>query len=227
MSGRAWTGDRGSRGEPGWDEPGRAEPGRAEAGRAEAGRAEAGRAEAGRAEAGRAEAGRWPELEAALAVVNRDVRATLTLPGREPLTLMVVPDPDGFDGDQVYVAMADGRSHGNPVHSDDLEEGAEPEPEPGDAAAVLTVVAEAAQETLMELLWQVWPLCREHGTGMHPRPAGTSGDWRPGETAAVGPPVWWCRGGRAGDCHDASLIGELADTLPGKERRALRRRGRR
>ncbi|UWW95872.1 hypothetical protein GO605_09315 [Streptomyces murinus] len=158
-------------------------------------------------------------------MVNRDVRATLTLPGREPLILMVVPDPDGFDGDQVYVAMADGRSHGNPVHSDDLEEGAEPEP--GDAAAVLTVVAEAAQETLMELLWQVWPLCREHGTGMHPRPAGTSGEWYPGETAAVGPPVWWCRGGRAGDCHDASLIGELADTLPGKERRALRRRGRR
>ncbi|MFH9940496.1 hypothetical protein ACH4OT_14400 [Streptomyces murinus] len=205
MSGRAGTGDRGRRGEPG--------------------RGEAGRAEAGRPEAGRAEAGRWPELEAALAVVNRDVRATLTLPGREPLILMVVPDPDGFDGDQVYVAMADGRSHGNPVHSDDLEEGAEPEP--GDAAAVLTVVAEAAQETLMELLWQVWPLCREHGTGMHPRPAGTSGDWYPGETAAAGPPVWWCRGGRAGDCHDASLIGELADTLPGKERRALRRRGRR
>ncbi|CAL2071022.1 MULTISPECIES: hypothetical protein [Streptomyces] len=205
MSGRAGTGDRGCRGEPGRGEPGWAE--------------------AGRAEAGRAEAGRWPELEAALAVVNRDVRATLTLPGREPLILMVVPDPDGFDGDQVYVAMADGRSHGNPVHSDDLEEGAEPEP--GDAAAVLTVVAEAAQETLMELLWQVWPLCREHGTGMHPRPAGTSGDWYPGETAAAGPPVWWCRGGRAGDCHDASLIGELADTLPGKERRALRRKGRR
>ncbi|MGW4889874.1 hypothetical protein [Streptomyces murinus] len=205
MSGRAGTGDRGRRGEPERGEPGRAE--------------------AGRGEAGRGEAGRWPELEAALAVVNRDVRATLTLPGREPLILMVVPDPDGFDGDQVYVAMADGRSHGNPVHSDDLEEGAEPEP--GDAAAVLTVVAEAAQETLMELLWQVWPLCREHGTGMHPRPAGTSGDWYPGETAAAGPPVWWCRGGRAGDCHDASLIGELADTLPGKERRALRRRGRR
>ncbi|MGM0346013.1 hypothetical protein [Streptomyces sp. Adlamb9] len=197
MSGRAGTGDRGCRGEPGRGEP------------------------------GWAEAGRWPELEAALAVVNRDVRATLTLPGREPLILMVVPDPDGFDGDQVYVAMADGRSHGNPVHSDDLEEGTEPEPEPGDAAAVLTVVAEAAQETLMELLWQVWPLCREHGTGMHPRPAGTSGEWYPGETAAVGPPVWWCRGGRAGDCHDASLIGELADTLPGKERRALRRKGRR
>ncbi|MGM9468495.1 hypothetical protein [Streptomyces murinus] len=205
MSGRAGTGDRGRRGEPGWGEPRQAEP--------------------GQAEAGRAEAGRWPELEAALAVVNRDVRATLTLPGREPLILMAVPDPDGFDGDQVYVAMADGRSHGNPVHSDDPEEGAEPEPV--DAAAVLTVVAEAAQETLMELLWQVWPLCREHGTGMHPRPAGTSEDWCPGETAAAGPPVWWCRGGRAGDCHDASLIGELADTLPGKERRALRRKGRR
>ncbi|WP_346017370.1 hypothetical protein [Streptomyces sp. SID6137] len=210
MSGGAGTGDRGGRGE--------------------SGRGELGRAEAGRGESARAEAGRWPELEAALAVVNRDVRATLTLPGREPLILMVTPAPDGAagsygsygssGGQEVYVAMADGRSHGNPVHAGDLEEGAPQEP--GDAATVLSVVAEAAQETVMELLWQVWPLCREHGIGMHPRPAGTSEDWCPGETAAAGPPVWWCRGGRNGGCHDASPIGELADTLPGKERRALR-----
>ncbi|MFJ3646637.1 hypothetical protein [Streptomyces murinus] len=199
-------------------------------GRGEAGRGELGRAEAGRGESGRAEAGRWPELEAALAVVNRDVRATL--PGQEPLILMVTPAPDGSygsygssGGQEVYVAMADGRSHGNPVHAGDLEEGAPQEP--GDAATVLSVVAEAAQETVMELLWQVWPLCREHGIGMHPRPAGTSEDWCPGDSAAAGPPVWWCRGGGNGGCHDASPIGELADTLPGKERRALRRGGRR
>ncbi|MEU6465141.1 hypothetical protein [Streptomyces sp. NPDC046976] len=180
-----------------------------------------------RAEPERAEPGRWPELEAALAVVNRDVRATL--PGQEPLILMVIPAPDGaagpYGGQEVYVAMADGRSHGSPVHTDDLVEDAPREP--GDAATVLSVVAEAAQETVMELLWQVWPLCREHGTGVHPRPAGTSEDWYPGETATAGPPVWWCRGGRTGGCHDASPIGELADTLPGKERRALRRGRRR
>ncbi|MEV7503768.1 hypothetical protein [Streptomyces sp. NPDC093018] len=209
MSGGAGTGDRGRRAEPPRAEPERAEP------------------------------GRWPELEAALAVVNRDVRATL--PGQEPLILMVTPAPDeaagtygssssygscgSYGGQEVYVAMADGRSHGSPVHTDDLAEDAPREP--GDAATVLSVVAEAAQETVMELLWQVWPLCREHGTGVHPRPAGTSEDWYPGETAAGGPPVWWCRGGRTGDCHDASPIGELADTLPGKERRALRRGRRR
>ncbi|WDO05673.1 hypothetical protein ME763_08365 [Streptomyces murinus] len=222
MSGGAGTGDRGCRGCRGC---------RGEPRRGEAGQAEAGRGEAGQGEAGRGEAGRWPELEAALAVVNRDVRATL--PGQEPLILMVTPAPDGAAGSdgsyggQVYVAMADGRSHGNPVHAGDLEEGGGAPPEPGDAATVLSVVAEAAQETVMELLWRVWPLCREHGTGMHPRPAGTSEDWCPDETAAAGPPVWWCRGGRNGGCHDASPIGELADTLRGKERRALRRGGRR
>ncbi|MFE9417778.1 hypothetical protein ACFYMX_19375 [Streptomyces griseofuscus] len=210
MTGGAGTGDVGCRGE--------------------AGRAEPERGEARQDEAGQDEAGRWPGLEAALAVVNRDVRATL--PGQEPLILMVTPAPDGaagstgsYGGQEVYVAMADGRSHGNPVHAGDLEEGAPPEP--GDAATVLSVVAEAAQETVMELLWQVWPLCREHGIGMHPRPASTSEDWCPGEPAAAGPPVWWCRGGRTGGCHDASPIGELADTLRGKERRALRRGRRR
>ncbi|MFY4723669.1 hypothetical protein [Streptomyces sp. LaBMicrA B280] len=162
------------------------------------------------AEPERAEPGRWPALEAALAVVNRDVRATL--PGQGPLILMAAPAPDGFDGEQVYVAMADGRWHGNPVHSDDLEEGAPPEP---GEAGVLRVVAEAAQETVVELLWRVWPLCREHGTGMHPRPAGTSEDWYPGESGTAGPPVWWCRGGRGGGCHDASPIGELAGPCGG------------
>ncbi|MFI1566145.1 hypothetical protein ACH4ZX_24335 [Streptomyces sp. NPDC020490] len=177
----------------------------------------------------RAEPGEWPKLEAALAVVDRDLAATL--PGHDALVLMVVPSrrpasPGGTDdGDQVYVAMADGRWHGNQVNACDLEEGDPPEPD--EAATVLTVVAAAAQETVMELLWQVWPTCREHRIGMHPRPAGTAEDWYQGETDAAGPPVWWCRGGPDGDCHDAAPVGELAATLPGKQRRALRRSERR
>ncbi|MBT2412434.1 hypothetical protein J7I94_17975 [Streptomyces sp. ISL-12] len=169
-------------------------------------------------EPGPAEPGQWPELEAALAVVNRDV--TATLPGQEPLILVVVPSgepplPNGTDGGYVHVALPDGRWHGNPVNAYDPEEGDAPEPD--DAATVLTVVAEAAQETVMELLRQVWPTCREHNTGTHVRPAGTTADdWYQDEAGAPGPPVWWCRGGRDGDRHDVSPVGELAATMPGK-----------
>ncbi|MFJ2788216.1 MULTISPECIES: hypothetical protein [unclassified Streptomyces] len=174
------------------------------------------------------EPGRWPELEAALAVVNRDLSATL--PDQDPLILMFSPSSEPtprspVDHGQVYVAMADGRWHGNSVHSYDPEESDPPEQD--DATTVLTVVAEAAQETVMELLWQVWPLCSAHKIGMHPRPAGTANGWYPSEADPAGPPVWWCRGGRDGSYHDVCLVGELADTLPGKQRRALRRSERR
>lgn len=176
----------------------------------------------------RAEPGQWPKSEAALAVVNRDLVATL--PGQEALILMVAPSWQplpfsGIDRGQVYVAMPDGRWHGNPVNACDLEEGDPPEPD--DAMTVLTVVAEAAQATIMELLWQVWPICWVHKIGMHPRPAGSTEDWYQGETDTAGPPVWWCRGGRDSTCHDVSPVGELAATLPGKQRRALRRGERR
>ena len=79
---------------------------------------------------------------------------------------------------------------------------------------VLSVVADAARATVMELLWQVWPVCREHRTGMHPRPAGTSADWYPGATDEAGPPLWWCRGGRSGACHGVCPVDEPAATLP-------------
>ncbi|MEW2301369.1 hypothetical protein AB0958_15540 [Streptomyces sp. NPDC006655] len=167
------------------------------------------------------EPGEWPKLEAALAVVNRDV--TATLPGQDPLVLMV--DPWETDRGRVHVAMPDGRWQGNQVNAYDPEEG---DPlEPDDEATVLLVVADAAQETLVELLWQVWPVCGEHKLGMHPRPAGTGADWYPGATDAAGPPVWWCRGRRNGEGHDVAPVGELAATLPGKQRRALRRELRR
>jgi hypothetical protein len=59
-----------------------------------------------------AEPGRWPKPEAALAVANRDL--TATLPGQDPLILLVVPPgqpspPSGIDRGQVYVAKPDGR----------------------------------------------------------------------------------------------------------------------
>lgn len=165
----------------------------------------------------RAEPGEWPKLEAALAVVNRDLMATL--PGQDALVLMFDPPrqpspPSGIDRGQVYVAMPDGRWHGNSVNACDLEEGDPPEPD--DATTVLTAVADAAQSTIMELLWQAWPICSEHKTGMHLRPAGTTDDRCQGGTDEARLPVWWCRGRRDGDGHDVSLVGELAATLPGK-----------
>ncbi|MEV6192994.1 hypothetical protein AB0M19_11400 [Streptomyces sp. NPDC051920] len=176
----------------------------------------------------RPEPGQWPKAEAALAVVNRDLVATL--PGQEALVLLVVPSEETLPGaaageEQVYVALPDRRWHGNAVNGTDLEEGAPPEPD--DDTAVLAAVADAAQETVMELLWQVWPVCPDHGTGMHPRPPGTSADWYPGRPDAAGAPVWWCRGGRDGACHDVCPVGELTATLPGKQRRAPRRGERR
>lgn len=163
------------------------------------------------------EPGRWPKLEAALAVVNRDLMATL--PDQEALILVADPPrqsspPGGIDRGQVYVAMPDGRWHGkSPVNACDLEEGDPPEPD--DAATVLTVVADAAQSFVMDLFWRVWPICSEHKTGMHPCPAGTTDDWHQDATDASGPPVWWCGGGRDGDFHDVAPVGELPATLPG------------
>lgn len=157
-------------------------------------------------------------------MVNRDV--TATLPDQDALILMLAPSREsppgsGADGDQIYVAMPDGRWQGNAVNASDVEAGDPPEPD--DATTVLTVVAGAAQETVMELLWQAWPVCREHKTGMHPRPPGTTADWYPDRTDAAAPPVWWCRGGRTGECHDVAEVGKLTATLPGKQRRELRR----
>ena len=168
----------------------------------------------------RTEPGRWPKLEAALAVVNRHVLATL--PDQDPLVLMSwTPGPGDLpDAEEVYVTMPDGRWQGNQVNRYDPEPGDPPEPD--DEATVLALVADAAQETLTELRWQVWPLCREHKLGVHARPPGTGADWYPGRPHAAGPPVWWCRGG-GDDGHDVCPVGELASTLPGRERRALRR----
>lgn len=172
----------------------------------------------------RAEAGRWPELEAALVLVNRDLSATL--PGQDPFLLMLDPSwapasRGAVDGDQIHVAMSDGRWHGASVNVWDLDE--DDSSEPYDAATALAVVADAAQETLVELLRHVWPICSTHNIGVHPRPPGTTDSWYQGQPAAVGPPVWWCRGGRDGECHDVAQVGKLAETLPGKQRRALRR----
>ncbi|MFS4092439.1 hypothetical protein [Streptomyces sp. AF1A] len=165
----------------------------------------------------RVEPGQWPRFEAALAVVNRDLAGTL--PDEPPLVLMLCPCAADDWPDQIHVALSDGRWQGNAVHP----QGPEWDDEPDDAFTVLGLVAAAAQESVMELRWTVWPVCPYHRIGVHPRPAGTAADWDGNGSPGHGPLVWWCRGGPGGDCHDLSRVGELAGALPGKERRALRR----
>lgn len=145
--------------------------------------------------------GEYPVWDEALALVNRDLAALL--PDRGPLRLLALPpwDQEESEREHVYVALPDGRWHGN-----DLWHGSE-----ATLAAALDAVAEAAQDTVMECLWQVWPVCAEHRVGMHPR-------------KEDGRPVWWCAGGRGAKdpAHVRAVIGGL-DALH-RPRRARRKR---
>ncbi|MFH8837075.1 hypothetical protein [Streptomyces sp. NPDC017868] len=117
--------------------------------------------------------GAYPLWDEALALVNRDLAATL--PDRKPLQLLGLPADEGDEGDEteyVYVAMPNGEWQGNSLGPWSA----------GDPARALAAVADAAQETVTELLWQAWPLCGEHGIGMHPH-------------EADGQVSWWCAGG--------------------------------
>ncbi|MFI6358073.1 hypothetical protein ACIBJF_36865 [Streptomyces sp. NPDC050743] len=147
-------------------------------------------------------AGEHPLWNEALAAVNRDL--AVTLPEPQPLCLVAYPGFEEDDEDErVYVAFADGYSHGNPLWP------------AGSADGALRVVAEAAQDTVMERLWQAWPVCTLHGVGMH-----VTGD--------AGRASWWCAGGaRPGDpAHVRAGVGEM-DTIhrprrPNRKRREPR-----
>lgn len=106
----------------------------------------------------RLEPGEHPGLEAALARVNRDL--AVTRPELGPLVLQVTELGEGTR--QFEVAMADGCRHGGL---------------PGwiPAGRLLAELAEAAQETVVECRWEVWPLCPAHGIGLH---AADPGVWR-------------------------------------------------
>ncbi|MEU6244572.1 hypothetical protein [Streptomyces sp. NPDC047024] len=152
----------------------------------------------------RAEPGAWPGFEKALEAVNRDLAATL--PEHPPLVLMLLPALDADEPEQLDVALPDGSWQGNAVHPEDTTDNSGV-PEPTDPARLLARVADAAQETVMEMSWQVWPVCPYHKLGLHVRTA-----------EAV---VWWC--GDADGGHAAAEVGRLAESLPGKRRRELRR----
>ncbi|MFI7104908.1 hypothetical protein ACIBK9_01220 [Nonomuraea sp. NPDC050227] len=119
----------------------------------------------------------WATLEQALKIVERDVRAG-GITG--PLRLITDPSRGRHDAQVEF----EGSYHGNGIP-----------PEAGsDAQTALLSLAEAVQETVMELTWTVWPVCPVHDRGLH----------------VGGPdrgPVWWCAvdGG-----HVVALVGELS-----------------
>ncbi|CUM39449.1 hypothetical protein BN2537_7863 [Streptomyces venezuelae] len=148
----------------------------------------------------RVETGEYPLWGEALALVNRDL--AVTLPDQEPLRLQGLPSRDG--GEDIYVALANGEWQGNcldPSTSDD-------------PVSAVEAVADAAQETVVELLWQAWPVCGEHGIGMHPH-------------SADGQIGWWCSGGRTPrePAHVPAAVGALDSLVrPHRPHRKQRRR---
>ncbi|MFJ7152779.1 hypothetical protein ACIQVT_32080 [Streptomyces sp. NPDC100445] len=134
--------------------------------------------------------GEHPLRDEALAAVNRDLAATL--PDQPPLCLVACPgEPEDEEPERVHVALADGSTHGNFL-------------QPASSAAdALHIVAEAAQETVMECLWLAWPVCALHGLGTH-------------LTLDAGRSSWWCGGtdGPDGPGHLHAAVGETDRVRP-------------
>lgn len=93
--------------------------------------------------------------------------------------------------------MANGEWHGNRLAPDSAD----------DLASALAAVADAAQETVTELLWQAWPLCAPSTAWACIR--------RDGDEQLS----WWCAGERSsgGPAHIHAAVGALdapvADSL--------------
>ena len=138
--------------------------------------------------------GEYPVWDRALALLNRDL--AVTLPEQEPLQLLALSPDDADEPESVYVALANGEWHGNRLYSDSTD----------DPDSALAIVADAAQDTVSERLWQAWPVCAEHGLGMHSR-------------EVDGEMSWWCAGERSrrGPAHIRAAVGAL-DTLVGPPR---------
>jgi len=95
------------------------------------------------------EPGWWRALEDALAVVERDARATgVTGPLR-----LVVPEWEEYG--RAWVEFR-GSFQGNGM----------PPSTGRDPRAALTAVADAAQEVIVEVIWRAWPVCPEHDRGL-------------------------------------------------------------
>jgi hypothetical protein len=116
-------------------------------------------------------------LEQALAVVERDVRAT-GLNGRAGLVVKGDGEPT-----QAFVRYENSFGHTSGLAPGDGD-GRNP-------LATLVLVADELQDAVMDSLFAVWPVCPIHQLGVHARVNDDE-------------PVWWCTGGNG---HVVSVIG--------------------
>ncbi|SCE42363.1 hypothetical protein GA0115253_105196 [Streptomyces sp. Termitarium-T10T-6] len=77
--------------------------------------------------------GEYPLWDEALALLNRDLGRTV--PEHGPLRLPATPPCDEGEPECVYVALANGEWHGNPLHPDSAE----------NLAVALAAIADATQ----------------------------------------------------------------------------------
>jgi hypothetical protein len=114
-------------------------------------------------------------LEEALEAVRADMRAT-EIPG--PIKLVI---PEWSNPPRAYVDYRGGYGSTSGIA-----------PIVGsDALSALVAVADEAQDSLMETLWKVWPVCPSHQIGTHAR-------------EHEGTAVWWCNGDGG---HVAAAVG--------------------
>ncbi|MFJ2791633.1 hypothetical protein ACIPDW_13330 [Streptomyces sp. NPDC087290] len=130
--------------------------------------------------------GEYPLWDEALAFLNQDL--AVTRPEQGPLQLLAQPSYEAGEPEYVYVALANGEWHGSHLYPKAAE----------DPAHALAIVADAAQDTVAERLWQAWPLCVEHNLGMHTRDV-------------QGLLSWWCAGRQSGGGpgHIRAAVGAL------------------
>jgi hypothetical protein len=124
------------------------------------------------------EPGLWTTLETAVKMVERDVRAS----GIEAVLGIAIP---GWDRDSGCARVEFRGGCGGPAIW----------PRSGrDGNVALADIADAVQDIVMEHIWGVWPVCPEHGLGVH-------------AALVEGTAVWQCAG--AGT-HTAAAIGDLS-----------------
>ncbi|MEV0228160.1 hypothetical protein [Nonomuraea sp. NPDC050786] len=107
------------------------------------------------------EPGLWAALEQALSVVERDVRGA----GLTGTLRLVMPDWD--DSGTARVEFRGGY-HGNGIWPC----------EGSDAQGALVTVADAAQEAIVEILWEVRPVCPAHDRGLRAEMRNRTAVWR-------------------------------------------------
>uniref|UniRef100_UPI003F49B391 hypothetical protein n=1 Tax=Nonomuraea bangladeshensis TaxID=404385 RepID=UPI003F49B391 len=122
----------------------------------------------------------WDELEQALQVVERDVRAS----GINGTLRLITQDQDNHGHAWVEFQGGYWSNHGSSI----------PPIAGSDVQRALACVADATQEVIVEAIWKVWPVCATHDRGLRVE-------------LIKGSAVWRCTGDGT---HTVAPVGELS-----------------